>query len=238
MTEAAATAAPAETTAAPAAAPAADPPATTQAPAASWVDATTETTPATAEAQAGDAPKDGAQAADAGDQAAEKADTEDKPAERAAPEAYEFKAPEGVALDKELTAEFEGLARELSMPQDEAQALVERMAPKIQARMQAAQVEMLATARAEWAAAVEADPEIGGQARGAALASAAKALKEFGTEPLRALLKDSGIEAHPEVIRFFSRAGKSLSEESFMGGRAPAKQSTAQAIYTASQMNP
>ena len=237
MTTDAATAAPSEAPAAPAVAPAASP-APAQAAAPSWVDATTETKPAEADATSTDqAPKTDAPAADAAQAPAEEAKPEDKPAERAAPDAYEFTAPDGVALDKELTAEFEGLARELNMPQAEAQQLVERMAPKMQARMQAAQVELLAKARAEWSEQLAADPEIGGDKQQQALATAAKALGAFGSDPLRALLKDSGLQGHPEVVRFFVNVGKGMGEDSFIRGRAPTKTS-AQGIYAASGMNP
>ncbi len=229
MSEAAAAAAPTDTAAAPAAAS----PATSQAPAASWVDAPTDATPASAAAPASDAA-----AKPAGtDAAAGEAKTEEAKPERAAPEAYEFKAPEGVELNPALLGEFEGLARELNMPQNEAQAIVERMTPKIQARMQAQQVEIMAQARADWLQQIEADAEIGGAAKQASQASAAKALHQFGTPELRVLLKDSGLEAHPEVVRFFSRAGKAISEDSFVSGRPPTK-STAQALYGASNMNP
>jgi hypothetical protein len=229
MSEAAAAAAPTDTAAAPAAAS----PATSQAPAASWVDAPTDATPASAAAPASDAA-----AKPAGtDAAAGEAKTEEAKPERAAPEAYEFKAPEGVELNPALLGEFEGLARELNMPQNEAQAIVERMTPKIQARMQAQQIEIMAQARADWLQQIEADAEIGGAAKQASQASAAKALHQFGTPELRVLLKDSGLEAHPEVVRFFSRAGKAISEDSFVSGRPPTK-STAQALYGASNMNP
>ncbi len=229
MSEAAAAAAPTDTAAAPAAAS----PATSQAPAASWVDAPTDATPASAAAPASDAA-----AKPAGtDAAAGEAKTEEAKPERVAPESYEFKAPEGVELNPALLGEFEGLARELNMPQNEAQAIVERMTPKIQARMQAQQVEIMAQARADWLQQIEADAEIGGAAKQASQASAAKALHQFGTPELRALLKDSGLEAHPEVVRFFSRAGKAISEDSFVSGRPPTK-STAQALYGASNMNP
>ena len=229
MSDAVATAAPTE----PAAAPAAASTATSQAPAASWVDAPTDTTPASAAAPASDAA-----AKPAGtDEVAGKAKAEEAKPERAAPESYEFKAPDGVELNPALLGEFEGLARELNMPQDEAQAIVERMTPKIQARMQAQQVEIMAQARADWLQQIEADAEIGGAAKQASQASAAKALHQFGTPELRALLKDSGLEAHPEVVRFFSRAGKAISEDSFVSGRPPTK-STAQALYGASNMNP
>lgn len=229
MSEAAAAAAPTDTAAAPAAAS----PATSQAPAASWVDAPTDATPASAAAPASDAA-----AKPAGtDAAAGEAKTEEAKPERAAPESYEFKAPEGVELNPALLGEFEGLARELNMPQNEAQAIVERMTPKIQARMQAQQIEIMAQARADWLQQIESDAEIGGAAKQASQASAAKALHQFGTPELRALLKDSGLEAHPEVVRFFSRAGKAISEDSFVSGRPPTK-STAQALYGASNMNP
>jgi len=229
MSEAAAAAAPTDTAAAPAAAS----PATSQAPAASWVDASTDTTPASAAAPASDAA-----AKPAGtDAAAGEAKTEEAKPERAAPESYEFKAPEGVELNPALLGEFEGLARELNMPQNEAQAIVERMTPKIQARMQAQQIEIMAQARADWLQQIESDAEIGGAAKQASQASAAKALHQFGTPELRVLLKDSGLEAHPEVVRFFSRAGKAISEDSFVSGRPPTK-STAQALYGASNMNP
>jgi hypothetical protein len=229
MSEAAAAAAPTDTAAAPAAAS----PATSQAPAASWVDAPTDATPASAAAPASDAA-----AKPAGtDAAAGEAKTEEAKPERAAPEAYEFKAPEGVELNPALLGEFEGLARELNMPQNEAQAIVERMTPKIQARMQAQQIEIMAQARADWLQQIESDAEIGGAAKQASQASAAKALHQFGTPELRVLLKDSGLEAHPEVVRFFSRAGKAISEDSFVSGRPPTK-STAQALYGASNMNP
>jgi len=229
MSEAAAAAAPTDTAAAPTAAS----PATSQAPAASWVDAPTDTTPASAAAPASDAA-----AKPAGtDAAAGEAKTEEAKPERAAPEAYEFKAPEGVELNPALLGEFEGLARELNMPQNEAQAIVERMTPKIQARMQAQQIEIMAQARADWLQQIESDAEIGGAAKQASQASAAKALHQFGTPELRVLLKDSGLEAHPEVVRFFSRAGKAISEDSFVSGRPPTK-STAQALYGASNMNP
>lgn len=229
MSEAAAAAAPTDTAAAPAAAS----PATSQAPAASWVDAPTDATPASAAAPASDAA-----AKPAGtDAAAGEAKTEEAKPERVAPESYEFKAPEGVELNPALLGEFEGLARELNMPQNEAQAIVERMTPKIQARMQAQQIEIMAQARADWLQQIEADAEIGGAAKQASQASAAKALHQFGTPELRVLLKDSGLEAHPEVVRFFSRAGKAISEDSFVSGRPPTK-STAQALYGASNMNP
>ena len=39
----------------------------------------------------------------------------------------------------------------------------------------------------------------------------------FGTEPFKQLLSESGLGNHPEVIRFMYRAGKAISEDSYVG---------------------
>jgi hypothetical protein len=162
-------------------------------------------------------------------------------AERAAPEAYELKAPEGVTLDAEARSEFEAVARELNMPQAEAQALVERMAPKLQQRFVAQQAETVARVSAEWAEAAKADKEIGGDALPQNLAAARRAVKQFGSPELSALLEDSRLGNHPEVLRFLARAGRALGEDgTFLAGRAPGHRGAtpAQSIYAASNMNP
>lgn len=159
-------------------------------------------------------------------------DKADKTAERVAPEAYELKAPEGVTLDAEARTEFEAVARELNMPQAEAQALVERMAPKLQQRFAAQQAEVVARASTEWADAVKADKEIGGEALPENLAAASRALKQLGTPELATLLEDSRLGNHPEVVRFLARAGKAMGEDKFVGGRAPnTAKSVAKTLY-------
>lgn len=186
--------------------------------------------PATPAADA--APKNG-EAGDAGGDPADKpGDT--KPVERAAPEAYEFKPPEGVTLDAEVLGEFEAVARELNMPQAEAQALVERLSPKIAQRLAAQQTEALATASAEWMRAVQSDKEIGGDTLPANLAAASRALQAFGSPELRSLLEDSRLGNHPEVIRFMVRAGKAMGEDTqFIGGKASgaASKTLAERLY-------
>lgn len=196
--------------------------------------AVTDTTPADAAAPAADAaPKDGAEGT--GDEAK----TETKPTERAAPEAYEFKAPEGVTLDKDAMGEFEAAARELNMPQAEAQALLERVAPKLAASMQTQQAQAVEAASAEWRASVEADPELGGTKLPETLASAGRFLENFGSPALRQLLNDSRLGNHPEVVRALAKAGAALGSDSrFVGGKAPGAPTSAQSIYAKSAMNP
>lgn len=172
--------------------------------------------PATADALYGDkqqAPEgQGQQAAESANTDGAQGDGESKPAE-GAPEKYEFVAPEGKEFDAEVIGQFSDIAKELNLTQEAAQKLVETMGPKI-AERQMAQVEMV---RNEWAQQAQSDKEFGGDKLQENLAVAKKALDSFGTPELRALLNESGLGNNPEVIRFMFRAGKAISEDTFVG---------------------
>lgn len=158
---------------------------------------------------------------------AESASTEgDKPAQPStlgAPEAYEFKAPEGSQFDDVVIGELSSVAKELDLSQGAAQTLVDRLAPKIAERTLTAQAEALAATRAQWVESVKSDKEFGGEKLDQNLAVARKALDAFGTPELRELLNRTGMGDNPEFIRAFYRAGLKISEDSFVpGGTRPA----------------
>lgn len=127
---------------------------------------------------------------------------------------YEFKAPEGKTFDPEVIAEYSKVAKELNLSQESAQRVLDAMGPKL-AERQMAQIEAL---RNGWADSSKADKEFGGERLSENLSVAKKALDAFGTNELRALLNETGIGNHPEVIRFMFRAGKAISEDKFVGG--------------------
>lgn len=131
-----------------------------------------------------------------------------------APEKYEFKAPEGVQLDSTTMEKFSEVAKELDMPQEAAQKILETMGPIMAQR----QAEMIETVKTDWGNQSKADKEFGGEKLTENLAVAEKALKAFGTPELRTLLNQSGLGNHPEIIRAFYRAGKSISVDSFVPG--------------------
>ena len=151
-----------------------------------------------------------------------------------APESYEFKAPEGTQFDDAVLGAFSEVAKELNLPQDQAQKVLDKMAPVIAAR----QAEQFETARNDWAEAAKTDKEFGGEKLTENLGVAKKALDTFATPELRALLDASGLGNHPEVIRVFYRAGKAISEDRFVGGKQgqQAQQTVAQRMYP--NMNP
>lgn len=132
---------------------------------------------------------------------------------RKAPEAYEFKAPEGVTLDKTVTTEVQTVAKELDLSQAEAQKLIDRVAPVL-AKSQEASLTAFVTQRADaWRAATLADPEIGGEKVEANLAIAKKAWDAFGTPALRDVLNKTGLGDNPELLRWAFRVGQHIGPD-------------------------
>lgn len=151
-----------------------------------------------------------------------------------APEKYEFKPAEGFDFDPRTLTAFSEVAKDLNLPQESAQKILDKIAPAM-AEKQRAQIEEI---RTEWEDSARADKEFGGDKLEESLASAKKALDAFGTPELRTLLNDSGLGNHPDVIRFMVRAGKAISEDRIVtgGNGQTAQQTTAQRMYP--NMNP
>jgi hypothetical protein len=165
-------------------------------------------------------PADGAKAE--GKEGDGKKPEDDKPT--GAPEKYEdFKLPEGMQADTPVMGEFATLAKELNLPQEAAQKLVD-----LAGKMQAGNVEQIQAhieAQGEaWGNEARADKEFGGDKFDENLAVAKRALDQFGTPELKSLLVASKMGNHPEVLRFFYRAGQAISQDGFVPGRhgAPA----------------
>lgn len=153
---------------------------------------------------AADAPKGEGEGGDKSEQ--------DKP--QGAPEKYEFAAPEGQAFDNAVIDQFSEVAKELNLPQDAAQKILDKVGPVIQAR----QAEALQAVRSEWEAASKSDKEFGGDKLAENLAVAKRALDQFGTPELRELLNTTGLGNHPEFIRVMYKAGLAISEDGFVSG--------------------
>ena len=151
------------------------------------------------------------------DESSTESKTSDQETEKeGAPEKYEFNTKVADApdeLDPEVLTAFGEVAKELDLPQDAAQKVLDKVAPVMQAR-QAEQVEQ---AKTEWAESSQSDQEFGGENLNANLEIAKSALNAFGTDPFKQLLSESGLGNHPEVIRFMYRAGKAISEDSYVG---------------------
>ncbi|MHC8403596.1 hypothetical protein [Pseudomonas sp. TMB3-21] len=149
-----------------------------------------------------------------------------------APEKYEFKAPEGYVPDAQLLAGFESLAKELNLPQDAAQKLMEFDAKRLASSQDAAAADQKAQVEA-WIGELKQDKDFGGANFDASVKVAQKAMADFGTPELRQMLDASGLGSHPEVVRFFHRVGKGLGEGSIhkTTTEQPAERSLAERMY-------
>jgi hypothetical protein len=143
----------------------------------------------------------------------------------AAEEAYEFATPEGMTLDQGDLDQFKSIAKELKLPKDHAQKVVDLAVRREQARSEA-----YATQVKAWGDEVRADPELGKPEN---LAVAVKAIETFGSPELRSLLESTGMGNHPALVRFAHKVGQAISEDGFLRGRnAPTTEKTlAEALY-------
>ena len=150
------------------------------------------------------------------DESSAESETSESETPEGAPDKYEFNSKVADApgeLDPEVLTAFGEVAKELDLPQEAAQKVLDKVAPVIQAR-QAKEVEQ---AKTNWANDSQSDEEFGGENLNANLETAKSALNAFGTDALKSLLQESGLGNHPEVIRFMYRAGKAISEDSYVG---------------------
>lgn len=155
-------------------------------------------------------------------------DKEQKP--EGAPEAYEFKAAEGVELDTEALKDFEPVARELNLTNEQAQKLVDAY-PKILAGVQQRQADAWQKQTEGWAEAVKADKEIGGDKLESNLSAAQRALDQFGTPELKEYLNVTGMGNHPELVKAFVKIGKAMSEDGMVSGKDTGQRSAAEVLY-------
>ena len=142
--------------------------------------------------------------------------TSESEAPEGAPENYEFNAKVADApqeLDPEVLTAFGDVAKELNLSQEAAQKVLDKVAPVVQAK----QAKALEDAKAGWVNDSQSDEEFGGENFDANLKTAKSALDAFGNQALKSLLVETGFGNHPEIIRFMYRAGKAISEDSYIG---------------------
>ncbi|MFZ9511796.1 MAG: hypothetical protein ACO27H_12540 [Burkholderiaceae bacterium] len=155
---------------------------------------------------------------------------------------YEFKAPEGMELDKTALTAFTAVAKELKLPAETAQKVVD-----VAVQMQQRQLEAHTKQVDAWAEEVQtgktADgkdlPEHlrvpGGDKLPETLAVCKKAMS-LGPPELKQLLNDSGFGNHPAIVRFMYSVGKAMSEDRFISGAPGAGEADpAKAFYPSMQ---
>lgn len=157
---------------------------------------------------------DGSASQEGQQQAENKDGQQDKPA---VPETYEFKAPEGSELDAKLIESFTPLAKELGLSNEQAQKVVD-LVPQLQQRIAEQQAEAWGKQVQDWAEAVKADKEIGGDNFQGSLVAVQKVMQQFGTPELKQMLEQTGMGNNPELVKLIVKVGKAMSEDQFIAG--------------------
>lgn len=159
---------------------------------------------------------------------------EEKKEPEGAPEQYaDFKAPEGLELAPVLVDEFKGLAKDLNLSQEQAQAVIDRMAPKMAER----NAEYVKQVIAEWQGRTTSDKEVGGVHLAEAQANAARILNRFGLgadgkpDPDIAEFVNSPMGNHPGALKLLARAGAAFGEARFPQGTPAGALPTAEDFY-------
>lgn len=160
---------------------------------------------------------------------AEKAEKEQK--QEGAPEKYEFKPAEGQELDAAALEQFEPIARELNLTNEQAQKMVDLYGTKIMPMVQQQQAEAWQKTTEQWAADVKADKEIGGDKLTGNLSAAQRALAQFGTPELKEYLEGTGLGNHPELVKAFVKVGNAMSEDGMVTGKESGQRSAAEVLY-------
>lgn len=135
----------------------------------------------------------------------------------AVPDKYEFTAPAGVELDADAVGEFSGLAKELKLPQAQAQRVVD-VGVKMRQKAEAAFTAQMTKIHSDWIESSKADKEYGGAAFDANLATAKLALQGEAPEFVK-MLNETGLGNHPEMIRHLYRIGKTRKSDTTETGK-------------------
>lgn len=192
-----------------------------------------------------------------GEQQPAKADGEqeqqaEKPA--GAPEAYEaFTMPEGVELDEKVLPQVQELFKDLGLPQEKAQEVLNKLLEIDQARQpaeltaeeQQAQQEQqhqlmsqqITKLNQDWGNLCKNLPDIGGQNFESSLKTTQNVMAKFASPELRELLNYSALGSHPEFFKFIHAIGSSMSEDSMVHGgeRSTGSKSLAEQLWPQQQ---
>ncbi len=125
---------------------------------------------------------------------------------------YDFKVPEGFNLDTELVDSAVPILEKYKVAPEDAQALSDLLCKKVQQEHDA-YLESCKGLVTDWKKNLISDSDIGGAKVKENLAVGLKALNRFGSPELVEILKDTGMEYHPEVVRFFVKVGRAISED-------------------------
>ena len=138
------------------------------------------------------------------------------------PEAYDFKAPDGLTLDADLLAEASPIFKELGLSQDAAQKLVDFYATKSKTTNEAL-AKTVDDMRAGWRNEIAADKEIGGKLDSVKI-ELGRAKDKMSAETRAAFdnaMNTTGMGDHPGIVKGLYELAKLVNEGTHVTGGTP-----------------
>ena len=150
--------------------------------------------------------------------------------------AYTLTLPEGSQLDAQAVERTTALAKALGLSSDHAQKTLEFAHAEVAAYRQGLEAESAKVRHEAWPAETMADPEIGGTKFAQTNLDAAAARKALMNPEFDAMLNETGLGNHKEMVRFCAKVGRMLrGDTSFIRGEAPpppqVEKTVAEALY-------
>jgi hypothetical protein len=141
------------------------------------------------------------------------------------PDTYAFNVPDGMEIDQAFADSVSPVFKELGLSQEQADKLVSAYAERMGAQQQSV-TDAYQKQLDEWTTELKSDQEVGGDAFEQNAGIAAKAIKQFGSDELKALLDETGIGSNPAMFKFALAVGKTLGEDEPGSGDAANQPST------------
>lgn len=129
---------------------------------------------------------------------------------------YSFTPPEGVQFDKGIIEEFSNLAKDLKLPKEQAQKLLD-LAVKNHRQSINAHLRV----REGWVNEIKTDENFGGDKFNETITRAQRVLRdpEIGSPQLIQLLESTGFGDHPEFIKAFAKIDRKYGEDRAVTGK-------------------
>lgn len=154
------------------------------------------------------------------------------------PEEYQFAMPEGVELDENTAPMLQDLFKDLGLPQDKAQAVLDKLLEIDAARQPTEeqvqqQYEQQATElNQKWGQECRQLPELGGDNFNKSLETCSQVMVKFASPELRNFLTYSALGSNPEFFKFVHAIGQAMSPDTLVhGGSQSIKRSPEEIMY-------
>lgn len=147
-----------------------------------------------------------------------------KPDAPVVPEVYEFKMPEGEELDEAAAPMVQELFKELGLPQEKAQEVLNKLLEIDKARqpspeqIQQYYEQQAAELNKNWGEECRKLPELGGDNFNKSLETCSQVMVKFATPELRKFLTYSALGSNPEFFKFIHAIGSAMSQDTLEHG--------------------